>query len=340
MLRRQLLTRLTLAALTCMARPIRGELQNGKLIEFGWDTPPPSYISTHIEEMEQLPFDGLVLDLKANTGPADTHGYFSWNVWGAKVIRADDYSESIDALQRIQFRRFSENFLRFNVVPGDLDWYDEDFHTVIANAALAARVAQQCHLKGILFDVEHYRGKPFHYPSQRHWKEQSFAAYQQQVKQCGREFMLALNAEYATITVLLTYGYSIALQSTSSLQAASYGLLAAFLDGMLEMVAPGTLIFDGWEAGYGYKTEQQFQNAYDIMRRRSLEWTGVQEKFRQHYRASFCLWIDKGKVWDVTDFTHNYFTPAAFEQAVHLALKHTDRYVWIYSQQAQWWAGK
>ena len=95
---------------------------SSKLIELGWGTPSPTYIRAHIQEMEQLPFDGLVLDLKGNTGPADTRGHFSWNVWGAKALQAPDYSEAIDALQQIQFKRFTENFLRFNIAPGNIDW--------------------------------------------------------------------------------------------------------------------------------------------------------------------------------------------------------------------------
>ena len=102
---------------------------------------------------------------------------------------------------------------------------------------------------------------------------------------------------------------------------------------------PDTLIYDGWEGAYGYKTEQNFQKAYDIMRYRGLEWTGVQEQFRRNHRASFGIWVDNGKVWDTQDFTRNHFTPAAFEQAVRLALNRTDRYVWIYSEKTRWWDG-
>jgi hypothetical protein len=312
---------------------------SSKLIELGWGTPSPTYIRVHIQEMEQLPFDGLVLDLKSNTGPADTRGHFSWNVWGAKALQASDYSETIDALQQIQFKRFTENFLRFNIAPGNIDWYDEQFRGVLANASLVARLVRQCHLTGLFLDTEQYRGKAFHYPSQPHHQEHSFAEYQMQVRQRGREFIQALTADGAAFTVLLTWGYSYVFQAGKPLDTAHYGLLPAFLDGLLDGATPDTLIYDGWEGAYGYKTEQHFQKAYDIMRYRSLEWTGVQEQFRRNHRASFGIWVDNGKVWDTQDFTRNYFTPAAFEQAVRLALNRTDRYVWIYSEKTRWWDG-
>jgi hypothetical protein len=210
---------------------------------------------------------------------------------------------------------------------------------VLANASLLARVAKQSHLTGIFFDVEHYQGTAFSYPSQPQSQKHGFPTYLQQVRQCGREFMLALEAEYADITVLLSYGYSLACQSGKPLDTASYGLLPAFLDGMLEGATPGTRIFDGWEASYGYQTEQQFQKASNIIRRDSLRCSHMKQKFDQHYRASFGIWVDYRGTWNTTKFSRNYFTPTAFEQAVHLALRYTDRYVWIYSQKARWWNG-
>ena len=32
-----------------------------KLIEYGWDVPKPSFVAEHIREMEQRPFEGLIM---------------------------------------------------------------------------------------------------------------------------------------------------------------------------------------------------------------------------------------------------------------------------------------
>lgn len=324
-------------------RAVCADVKTGKVIEWGWGTPSPLYIREHVAEMEKLPFDGLGLDLPANAGPADTSGRFSWRVWGAERLRAADYSECIEALKETRFRRFTDNFLRFNVVPGRIDWFDEEFAGVVANAGLAARMARECRLKGILFDVEHYQGRPFHYPSQEGAGKRSFTEYQEKARERGREFMQALRAEYPKITVLLTCGYYIAfsgLRTGETPEKAGYGLLPAFLDGMLSAAGPKNLVFDGWESSYGYKSEKAFQEARGIMRERALQWTREPDGFRKHYRASFGLWVDNGgKVWDQEEFGRNYFTPEEFEYALHLALRHTDRYVWIYSHKARWWEG-
>jgi hypothetical protein len=35
--------------------------------------------------------------------------------------------------------------------------------------------------------------------------------------------------------------------------------------------------------------------------------------------------------------TKNHFTPEAFTASVRLALKTSDQYVWIYTEQPRWW---
>ncbi|NER34622.1 MAG: hypothetical protein F6J93_11445 [Oscillatoria sp. SIO1A7] len=322
------------------------ELEGKKIIEWGWSTPSPTYIKEHIEELEQLPFDGLGIELKVNQG--SIHPYnsgwnylFSWNVWGRKALNPEDYSESIEALKNTQFNKFTDNFLIFHVMPGIVDWYDDDFKSVIANVKLAAEIVKDCHLKGILLDVEHYRAAlpPFSYASQLHSDRQDFEDYQKKVRARGREFMKAINKVSKEIDILLTFGYQISNYQNQSLEASVYGLLPAFLDGMLEAAA-NSMIFDGWEYSYGYKTEKEFEEARKSIKINFLDITKVRESFIKHYRASFGLWVDYRHSFDRNDFNKNYFTPKDFESSVKLALKHSDRYVWIWSESIGWWKGQ
>ena len=329
---------LLMLVVACATSPTvtRGSETTLKIIEWGWGTPEPVYIRDHVREMEQLPFDGLGLDLPADGKPPDTGSKFSWRVWGKKSLRAEDYSQAVEALKATRFERFTDNFLRFNVTPGDVDWTGEAFSHVLANARLAARIAKDCGLKGLLFDVEHYNGHPFSYIRQSNHERLELEDYAQRVRIRGREFMQAFNSEFEGLTILLPLGFDLASHDPEE-----YRLLAPFLDGMLEAATPGTLIFDGWEWAYGYKNESQFEKARQIILERGAERTTAEVEFGRHYRASFGLWIDySGKVWDGEDFSKNYFTPDEFEQAVRSALKYTDRYVWIYSHKANWWNGK
>jgi hypothetical protein len=325
--------------ITVMPSLILGNYHDCKILEWGWNTPLPEYVKEHIDEMENLPFDGLILDLKTNPGTVETSGLFSWKVWKSTTLRLDDYSRSYEALKGIKFHRFTDNFLRFNVVPGDIDWFDNKFTAVIANAALAAQIAKTCKLKGILLDVEQYQGTPFSYTTRPNWETRSFSDYQQQVRQRGREIIRAVNAVYPNIIILLTYGYNLAYADQKPLEKAAYGLLSAFLDGVLEASSPETVIYDGWEYSYGYKRVEEFQQAFQTIKQRGQERNEVAAEARRRYRASFGLWIDNKSIWD-QDFSKNYFAPEVFESSLQFALKYTERYVWIYSQKANWWNGQ
>src|SRR5262249_38627295 len=100
---------------------------------------------------------------------------------------------------------------------------------------------------------------------------------------------------------------------------------------------------------YGYKGEAAFAQARQRMLVEGPEkWTALPEKYRKHYRAGFGLWVDLtyGNVypWDVKNFARNYFTPEEFAFSLHSAFKHTDRYVWIWSEKIAkhggWWRGQ
>lgn len=317
-----------------------GNTGGPKIIEWGWGTPPPTYVREHIRDMEKLPFDGLVLDLKGNLGTSAASDYVSWNVWTSKTVALDNYSESYQALKDTEFNRFTDNFLRFNVTPGDVDWFDKEFSNVIANAVQIARVAKTCKLKGILLDVEQYKGKPFDYSVQPEKNRYSFLDYQKQVEQCGRRFIASINQVFPDITILLTYGYHLSYARETVIGTNQYGLLPFFLDGILEAASPDTLIIDGWEFSYGYKSEKQFQEARSTIYRNIEGRSSLSPRARQRYQCSFGLWLDNRKIWENDTIDKNYFTPEEFSASLRFAMKYTDRYVWVYSEKANLWNGK
>jgi len=325
----------------------------GKILHFGWGTPTPVQIKATITTMTQIPFDGLVIDLDKNIGPINTSTKFSWRMWGPTVILENDYTLAIAALQTTPFGRFTDNFLRVNVTPGVIDWFDPQFTNVCTNAQLAASIVKKCTMRGIFFDVEAYQGKLWEYPAQALASSKSFAEYQAQVRLCGKQWMTALRTGYTDCKVLLAYGYYLAHRPPiqgGTLATSKNGLLPSFIDGMLDAL-PLTLqstniLYDGWESAYGYKSEQEFITAYDmIYQANTTRWygPGCQVKFRQNYRCAYGLWIDYRSQttyapWNETDFTKNYFTPSTFEQSLRLALRYTDRYVWVYNN-IDWWTG-
>jgi hypothetical protein len=316
--------------------------QTKKLIEFGWDEPGPGFMRAHVAELEATPFDGCVFhadafDDKGNGLP------FTWQCWGKKAFKQSDLQRSLDDLKATHFQHFTHNFLRFNTTPADLDWFD-DYSAVVTNAKIAATFARESGCAGILFDIEQYNQPLFNYPRQRDAKTKSWNEYAAQARKRGREVMEAFGAGYPDVTIFLTYGYSLpwrqARGDPARLSSAAYGLLAPFLDGMLDAAQGKSRIIDGYESSYGYKDTTRFATAYETMSKGVLRIVVDPEKYGQHFQFGFGVWMDNNshrQKWDPQDFSKNFYTPDAFEKTVKAALERTDEYVWIYTEEPKWW---
>ncbi len=331
-----------------------------KLIEWGWDEPDARFLREHIDEMERYPFDGLVFHVNSSQG-----GNFVWEMWGGRRFERDEFADAVTDLRATNFNRFTEQFLRVNVTPGTVDWFDDAaWQGVLHNSGVAAQVVRDGRCRGFMFDVEQYQHELFNFerqPPGRTWDE-----CRAMVRQRGGEWMREVNRHCPEVTILLTFGYSLAQpkverdssRSTEGADASNkernefrstlrartrYGLLADFLDGMLDACSETTVLVDAWEQSYPYKQPEQFAEAYETIRKRALDWTAAPEQYRQHVRAGFGLWLDydwRHKGWDVADLSKNFFAPDEFEAALRAALDRSDQYVWIYTEQPRWWTNE
>ncbi|QDT57057.1 hypothetical protein Pan44_51220 [Caulifigura coniformis] len=322
--------------------PAKEAIRGKKIIEWGWDEPDTKFMRANIEAMEKLPFDGLVFHAKTAMGEQ-----LSWEVWGDRKFTVDDFRQAIDDLKATPFQRFTDRFLRVNVTPGKVDWFDDKAWTsVLNNFAVAARIAREGGCKGFMFDTEQYDGAVtlFDYRQHKNRDARSFDDYRTKVRQRGREWIQSINREFADITILLTFGYEMSFRRADTPRdrsTAPYGLLADFLDGVLDACAPETVVVDGWEFSYPYKDRKQFQEAHDSITKTALKQTAVPEKYQRQVSAGFGLWIDHRRGgWDLENFSTNHFTPDAFESAVRSALDVSDEYVWIYSERPRWWTNE
>jgi hypothetical protein len=142
------------AGTLALLHPTASQAAGRKLIESGWDEPDPAFMRLHIREMEQSPFDGCVFSIKYRR-PGGAERNFTWDCWGEVAFTLDDLRPAVDDLRATRFQRFTDNFLRFNVTPASVDWFD-DFSAIIGNARLAATVVRLGRCKGIAFDLEPY----------------------------------------------------------------------------------------------------------------------------------------------------------------------------------------
>jgi ubiquinone/menaquinone biosynthesis C-methylase UbiE len=317
--------------------PLRGK----RVIEWGWDEPDTKFMRENVERMEKLPFDGVVFHANSSSG-----GNLAWETWGARKFTRAEFDQAVDDLRATPFRRLSDRFLRVNATPGDVDWFDDSgWATVANNFGIAAQVARDGHAKGFMFDVEQYNSLPFDYRAQKDHETKSFADYQRQARERGRQWIQSVNKAFPDITILLTFGYSIAQPKSGGKDRSDvrYGLLSDFLDGVLDGCSDRTTIVDAWESSYPYKTPEQFAKAHDTIRQRSADWSGDPERYRRFVRAGFGIWMDydwRKAGWDVDDHSKNHFTPEQFTDSVRSALQTSDAYVWVYTEQPRWWTNE
>ena len=314
-----------------------------QLIEFGWDEPTTAFMREHVSQLRASPFDGCVYHATYRAADGDT-GNFAWSLWGRRRFTSRELAQASADLRATDFGPFRANFLRVNVTPGDLDWF-EDHGSVMANLTLAARLARQGGGPGILFDIEQYRDSLWDYRVQARRHGQGWNELSAQVRRRGAAAMRALERGYPGLTVLLTLGYSLPLHETGGgrhpLTVTHNGLLVPFLDGMFAAASPRAIIVDGHEHSYGAREPAEFAARADSMRSGVRRLLAHPTRYRRHGRIAFGIWLDDESPivgWDPTDPSRNRRTPGSFGKAVQAALDYTDHYVWIYSEQPRWWS--
>ena len=314
-----------------------------QLIEFGWDEPGTRFMRDHIAQLQASPFDGCVFHVDYTTAAGDSDS-FTWAFWGHRRYEERQLDAARADLKATKFGRFRENFLRVNVTPADLDWF-EDHGAVMNNLELAARLAKQGGCRGVLFDIEQYQGKLWNFRVQTKSRPRTWAEMEARVRSLGAEAMRALERGYPGLTLFMTFAYSLPLEETGwgqrSLPMADYGLLVPFLDGMVSAASDSAVIVDGHELSYPYRDPARFAAKADSMRNGVQRLAAQPDRYRKRLSVSFGIWLDNNHYelgWDARDPSRNHFTPGAFATSVQAALDHADRYVWIYTETPQWWS--
>jgi hypothetical protein len=318
-----------------------------KLIEYGWDSPRPEFVRTHIREMERRPFDGVIMRLSDGGGDV-----FQPHAWDAEKL-----APQLPVLRDIQWQSFDSNFLAMYAA-SSMDWYnDTDWGGVVTHAAFMARAARACRCTGLMFDPEPYGPSPWTYADQVHAADRTFGEYQVIVRRRGREFMRALQQEYPGLELLTLHGYSYFPQVGSDaavrrpenvLSSHAWGLLPSFFDGLWEEADSRTRIIDGSERSYFFEHPDQFLSGAAAVRRGALPFvaTELREKYMRQVQVAQPVYLDWifGRYmssWSsvVNGLRGDQRAQLAEHHAYH-ALRNADRYVWSYSEKMNWWTGE
>ena len=335
------------------------------LIEWGWDEPDQTFLRTHIATMERKPFDGVVLHLTVPGVPPHLAN-FSWHL-ADHPYEWDDLRPAVEELKGVAFRRFQHNFLRINLNSTErpLDLLDNDlWGALLANLKLAARVTRQAGLRGFMVDPEAYAAHdPFDGHPQfnvfdylrRADREAAFEVYWSAALHRGKQVAAALAEAAPDLVLLFAFAYSFPCISSKSEEDQVYGLLPAFLDGILEAKPREMVLVEGHEPSYSYRNCHQFQEAYRRVRVGCRRLSSVPQLYDRDLRLGFGIWMDnesgqlcgpyrregKSCPWAdpslYPDEARHRVDPRLFGEAIASALDVTDGYVWIYSEEPKWW---
>ncbi|MDY0169619.1 MAG: hypothetical protein RBS80_23960 [Thermoguttaceae bacterium] len=320
-----------------------------KLIATGWDHVDPVRFRENSAEMDTRPFDGVVVSVSGQT-PEGRTVPLNWAFLKGRWDRAW-FQDSVDVLKQCRSGRLTDNFVLLNANPGNVDWFDDEgWADIIDHCRIAAWVAKQGGMKGILFDPEPY-AQPhaaFSYPAQPRRDEHTFAEYFEQARRRGREMMKAIAEEYPDITLFCYFMNSVVVSATGNadsmpaLSTMGYGLYPALIDGWLDAAPPTVAFVDGCESAYRYNSVLEYLESAVAIKGACQELVspGNRAKYRAQVQVSFGIYLDA--YWNPDDSPW-YIDGLGGSRVDRLrvntatALRVADEYVWVYGEKFRWW---
>ena len=341
-----------LAFLVGLAAPAAAQSRapRKKLIATGWDKPDTARLRENLAQMEQRPFDGVILEAVGTRD--DGKSCFLRSTFSAQAWEQRWFNKSVEDLKACRFTRFTDNFVTVGANPGNVDWFDDEgWKNVVEHWRIAAWIAKEGGLKGLHFDPEPYTPPhaQFNYLAQPQKAQHTFAEYQAKARERGREVMRAVIGEYPDLTIF-TY-FMLVINSNALghanpnavLETSGYGLLPAFVDGWLDVIPPAVKLVDGCENAYRYNSTTQFLEAAVRIKGDCQQLISPENraKYRAQVQAGFGIYLDA--YWNPP--TSQWYIDGLGEprvlrlrKNVATALRVADEYVWIYGEKFRWWS--
>lgn len=320
-----------------------------KLIATGWDKANTERLLQNLAEMEQRPFDGVIIECE---GAIDAEKRCAMRAtFKNEEWKREWFQSCVDQMRACKFRRFTDNFITVGANPGNVDWFDDGGWTqIVAHWRIAAWVAKQGGFKGILFDPEPYT-RPhmqFAYSAQPLKDAHTFNDYHAKARERGRQVMAAIAAEYPDVT-LFCYFLNISCAAATGhadprplLSTLGYGLLPPFLDGWLDAMPATVTVVDGCEHAYMYNSAMQYlESALKIKGAcQELVSPDNRSKYRARVQAGFGIYLDAYSNPEGSKYFMKTTLPSRLHQLranLSTALRSADEYVWVYGEKFRWW---
>lgn len=342
-----------------------------KLLEAGWEQPTAVDLRQNLKQMENTPFDGFMLMLRGRDDAG--RSILMTNAFSDVPWKLSWFQSSIDDLKAAQSSRLTDNFIRLNSNPANVDWFDDaGWKEIINHWRIAAEVVKQTGLKGIMLDTEHYTpgASQYDYAAQPQRDQHTFEQYQEKARQRGRELISAVAQVDPKITLftffMLTEATNIKaaqstdpqavlkLAATTNLPPANdpqaiihrtggYNLGSAFVNGWLD-VAPSTMKFvEGCEPGYGYVDEIDYLRAANIIRHKCLRLIAPEnrDKYKTQMHMAMAFYLDAY----ANPSTSPWYIPPVnglrierLKENLQYAGEVVDQYIWFWGEKHRWFS--
>jgi hypothetical protein len=238
-----------------------------------WEHKTPAYIAKHVEEIEQLPADGMVIEDVAGNNLFDrTSPIFDSSRDAAGSWTKAAIAEQLRPLTAKTFSRFTSNLGKISMGSPKADWRNEveppdlfddtGWKVVLTSLERYAQVLAQFGISGVMLDDEIY--------TYTYWNSVEGASksvrdkHLRQAVLRGQQVGKALQQGNPSITIVVAHGPYQGCDSSPS-TAGTWGssdfLLGAFAAGVLTS-GDGTLarLIDGGEL-YDLRTREEFHRS-------------------------------------------------------------------------------
>ena len=338
---------------TVVAKPTR-------VISAGWNQPSLAQVARDGQVIDKLPIDGSVISIRTASQPTDLLSVaHSSQAWDAAV-----FDEAIQTLNSLDREIAQDCYLGINANPGNVDFLDDQgWIQIVDHWRFAAQLVAHGKLRGIALDPEAYTPphSQFQYSAQRLAASRSFTDYTTAARRRGREVMEAVKDEVPELEILSYFLMSFLVSDRLTmgpspvndqgkrrrdfdwcLAGHQYGLLPAFLSGMLEAAGETITFIDGCEYGYWMESASQMNEHARQVRHwgRVIVDRDVRQAYDTNVELAFPVFMDLIAPDILPQWTlspQESDRQKILRRQLRIAIESGDGLVWLYGERGRWW---